>query len=114
VTLATTDEAINLVLPDFENEGPFVIAPEVKSLTFEYFDGTGWMESWDSTLPGEDGVTPIGPPRAIAITISLLRPGYTEDSPPEAALKQYRHVVAIVTANGLPQETLDPSALMMP
>lgn len=114
VTLATTDEAINLILPDFENESPFVIAPEVKSLTFEYFDGTGWLESWDSTLPGADGVTPIGPPRAIAITISLLRPGFTEDSPPEVALRQYRHVVAIVTANGIPQETLDPEALLLP
>ena len=71
----------------------------MKSLQFEYFDGQSWQDSWDGTQVGSDGVTPIGPPAAVAITIGLARPGTDE-------VKTYRHVVAIRTANGSTESDL--------
>jgi hypothetical protein len=70
-----------------------VLAPEVKTLQFEYYDGTEWSDSWDSTTPGADGVTPVGSPVAIRITIGLAQPNKPD-------LKQFQHVVFFMTANG--------------
>ena len=70
-----------------------IIAPEVKSLQFQFFDGSAWQDSWDGTVTGADGVTPLGPPAAVAITIGLAPPDGGE-------LKTYRHVIGIQTANG--------------
>jgi len=47
----------------------------VKTLTFSYFDGTDWQDSWDGTQLGSDGMTPVGAPLAIAITIGIAPPG---------------------------------------
>jgi hypothetical protein len=76
-----------------------VLAPEVKSVQFQYFDGTDWQDSWDCTTSGDDGVTPIGPPQAIAVVVEIAVP---QDGPKgeEPPTKRYRHVVACVTANG--------------
>jgi type II secretory pathway pseudopilin PulG len=76
-----------------------IIAPEVKFLLIEYFDGSAWVESWDASQPGPDGVMPVGPPMAVAITIGLL-PRSAAVEGVEPRLKYYRHVVAIPTANG--------------
>jgi len=79
-------------------ESSFVIGPEVKELGFEYYDGSSWVETWDSMTPGADGVTPMGPPRAIAIHLGITQtPGIGRTT---AVLKTYRHVVAIQMANG--------------
>src|SRR5205823_4596340 len=48
------------------NDKKYIIAPEVKSLKFSYYDGTSWEPSWDSTKLGADGMTPQGPPIAVA------------------------------------------------
>jgi hypothetical protein len=74
-----------------------IVGPEVKSLTFRYFDGTSWQESWDGTTLGADGITPIGPPVAIEITIGLAPRSSSSEG--EAQLKTYRHVVYIPTNN---------------
>jgi prepilin-type N-terminal cleavage/methylation domain-containing protein len=68
--LVTSDDA-NDVPPDVPDEASYVIADEVKSLTFSYFDGNAWQDSWDGTMPGADGMTPMGPPLAIAITVGI-------------------------------------------
>jgi hypothetical protein len=66
----------------------------VRSLSFEYFDGTNWQDSWDSTTPGADGITPVGSPRAVAVTVGVALPGANGN------VKIYRHVIAIQSANG--------------
>jgi hypothetical protein len=72
-----------------------VVLNEVRSLQFEYFDGTSWdNETWDSTQPGADGVTPIGSPVAIRVTIELAQPGNPN------VTKTYKHVITFMTANG--------------
>lgn len=90
----TSDDALNLVPPNVPNEANFVIAEEVKSLTFSYFDGQGWQDTWDGTEVGADGQPPIGPPVAIAITLGMVLPGSDD-------VKVYRHVVYIPAANGI-------------
>jgi len=94
--VATADEPLP---PDVADEGSLVIAEEVKSLQFRYFDGSAWQDFWDGTALGADGKTPIGPPLAIEIRIGVApapRPGQPEWT--EETLKYHRHVVAIPTA----------------
>lgn len=99
IRIATAEEALSQDLPsDVAN---YLIAPEVKSLEFRYFDGSGWVDSWDSTTLGDDGVTPIGSPRAIEVRVGILPPGKEG----EDTLKYYRYTIAIPTANGITQAT---------
>jgi hypothetical protein len=99
VEFVTSNDQINVVPPDVPDPGSFVIAEEVKSLQFQYFDGQNWQDTWDGTQPGSDGVTPMGPPALIAITLTVARtsPGGRSQDDPNP--RQYRHVVAIPTAN---------------
>jgi hypothetical protein len=83
------------------DEAKLVVAPEVRSVQFEYFDGSGWAESWDSSTPGADGVTPQGPPRAVAIRLGIVSVSTTTGN---EDLKYVRHVVAIPSANGTSQQ----------
>jgi hypothetical protein len=103
VTMVTSDEAMANVPPGIPDEGSLVIADEVKSLTFSYWDGSNWQDSWDGTVAGPDGSTPVGPPLAIAITMGLAIPSAESATGGERQLKLYRHVVPIVTANGISQ-----------
>ena len=78
--------------PDVDNPTSLIIASEVKNVLFEYFDGTDWQSAWDGTTMSGDGMTPIGPPAAIRITLTLRsRDGlHTTD---------YQHVVALPGGN---------------
>jgi type II secretory pathway pseudopilin PulG len=105
VTQVTSADAMGNVPPSIPGEESMVIAEEVKSLTFSYFDGNTWQDSWDGTAAGPDGSTPIGPPLAIAITLGLAVPGLEETSNVDQPLKLYRHVVPLATANGVSQPT---------
>ncbi|NBO93018.1 MAG: prepilin-type N-terminal cleavage/methylation domain-containing protein [Planctomycetia bacterium] len=90
--------------PPLDDNPNYNIAPEVVSAEFQYFDGSGWQDSWDSSLLGSDEVTPIGPPRAIAITLTVVPSVSGTSSTPQP--KTYRHVVVIPTANG---ESMNPA-----
>lgn len=104
VRLVTSDDQMSAVPPDVADESTYVLAEEVRGLSFSYFDGTSWRDSWDGTQPGADGSTPTGPPLAIAITIELAG-GRVEGMTAETGTKRYRHVVPIPTANGATQQT---------
>jgi prepilin-type N-terminal cleavage/methylation domain-containing protein len=90
--LITSDEASDLDTPTGD-VAQYLYASEVKSVEFGYFDGTSWQTSWDSTMPGPDQTTPLGSPRAISIKIGISQ---------GSKVKTYRHVIAILTANGTP------------
>jgi uncharacterized membrane protein YgcG len=93
LTAVTSEDAMNGNVPSGMPSDPKqLIAKEVQSLQFQYFDGTNWQDSWDGAQVGPDGVTPIGPPLAVAITIGIV----SEDG---IDTKTYRHVAAIPTAN---------------
>jgi prepilin-type N-terminal cleavage/methylation domain-containing protein len=100
--IITSQEALSETLPS--DDANYRIAPEVKSVEFSYFDGEGWVDSWNSTKLDEegDGVTPIGPPRAIAVKIGFLPPP-SSDGTQETELKYLRHVIVIPTGGGAAQ-----------
>ena len=91
----SSDDALQNIPPGVDDGTYKLIGPEVRSLNLTYFDGTNWNDTWDSTVIGADGVTPIGPPLAVSIEIEL--PGI---GGPDVPTKHYRHVVWIMTANG--------------
>lgn len=100
VTMVTSDQAMADVPPSIPDEASKVIAEEVKSLSFSYWDGSAWQDTWDGTTPGADGSTPVGPPLAIAVTLGIASPSSESATNAEPPVKLYRHVVAIPTANG--------------
>ena len=73
------------------------LVDEVTGVIFEYFDGTSWASAWDGTQPGPDGVTPIGPPRAVRVTLTLQVPGPRAG---QATTKQVSQVILIRSAPG--------------
>jgi hypothetical protein len=99
VRQATSDDALVSIPPDIPDEESHVIAEEVQSLTFRYFDGTAWQDSWDGTQLDSSGAS-IGPPQAVEITLSILPPNSGDLTTDNSNAKTYRHVVAISTANG--------------
>jgi prepilin-type N-terminal cleavage/methylation domain-containing protein len=78
-----------------------IIAPEVKDFTVEYFDGTSWQSSWDGTTQDSTTSNPIGPPMAIAFTITVEVQGHGQEKGRQST---YRHVVAIPAANSTLQQ----------
>jgi hypothetical protein len=89
---ATSDD-VTATPPD---DPALVIASEVVGLTFSYFDGSTWQDTWDGTTLGPDSQTPIGPPVAVAINLTIA-------SADKQSTKTYRRVVLIPTANGTVQ-----------
>ena len=103
LTAVTSSDALSAVPPGIPDEASMVIAEEVKGLTFSYFDGTAWQDTWDGTAAGPDGSTPVGPPVAIAVTLGIALSSSDGSAEAEQAVKLYRHVVPILTANGTSQ-----------
>jgi prepilin-type N-terminal cleavage/methylation domain-containing protein len=68
---------------------PELIAPEVKSLQFKYYDATqpAWVEQWDGTVNG--------PPSAVEVTVTVEMPPEPGQQPRPAVT--HRFVVAIPT-----------------
>jgi hypothetical protein len=100
-TRVTADDELGGGLAGVEDEGRYVIAPEVVGLQFNYFDGTGYVDNWDGSQIGADGKTPIGPPRGVEILLTIRHEG-TRGGP--AREKTYRHFVALGAANAQPTE----------
>ena len=75
---ATSPDFDTYVLPtDLPEQNKYVIAKEVKTLKFEYYDGTGWQpegSAWNglTDVTGDGGM--LGAPSAIRITSTLKRP----------------------------------------
>jgi prepilin-type N-terminal cleavage/methylation domain-containing protein len=92
----TADGVRNAIEDDETATDAALLAEEVVGLMFEYFDGTSWMSEWDGTQPGPDGATPIGPPRAIRVTLMLEIP----ISRGEPLIKTVSHVIAVRSAPG--------------
>jgi hypothetical protein len=99
IKLATSDDALVTVPPDIPDEANLVIAEEVQNVTFRFFDGTAWQDSWDGTSSASSG-SPTGPPLAVEITLVVAMSSSQSETGDTSNLKTYRHVVAIPTANG--------------
>jgi hypothetical protein len=90
-----------------------IIAPEVQSIAFRYFDGTNWAATWSAA-------TTQSLPTAVEIVITV---GGTSDpygARTQAGLQQpsrtYRHVVAITTTAPpqlISEQTINSTAVNM-
>jgi hypothetical protein len=97
----TSDEANGQAqAPNSGEEGGW-LAPEVKSLRFRYFDGTGWFDTWDATETGWDYVTPVGPPVLIEITLGIADDSGDDHYGEVPRMKYYRQSVALPMADGV-------------
>lgn len=108
------------VLPTaFEDQNKYIIAPQVKSIAFEYYDGSsgvgsgGWRGTWmgDEVLGSLDGSgQPTGPPSAIRITLTLRRSvkGMAASDTPNADGPTFQHIVAMPTSNSF--KAYDPQS----
>lgn len=99
VGVSTGDDALQSLPPGLDNDPAYVIADEVRGLSFQYFDGQQWWDTWDSTQAGPDGVTPIGSPVAINVTVTVAlprTPGQAQES-----VRTYQHTLYIPSANGI-------------
>lgn len=116
--LATSADADQLPSA-LDDQAKYVIASQVKNITFEYYDGSrggggdNWMGSWDGgEVASLDGASlPTGPPAAIRITITLRRSvkGMAATDTPSGDGPTYRHVVAIPASNSFKaKEALTP------
>lgn len=87
-----TGEEMGSLPPDVADPLACVLAPEVKGVTFEYFDGANWQASWSGNAYAADGTTPVGPPAAVRVSLSIRsRDGQT--------VREYRHTVALPAGN---------------
>jgi len=100
VTRVTADDD-DAALPPNVDETKFIYAEDVVGLSFQYFDGTAWTDTWDGSMLGADGKTPIGPPRLIQITMTIR---YAGTQGAEAKEKTFIHSVAIGAANAQPTQ----------
>jgi hypothetical protein len=112
---ATSPDSDTVDPTALEDQNKYVFAPEVKSIQFEYFDGTSWLaqgSTWDGTFSAStDGSSPPqGPPAAIRITITLKRNLNKGASPDDANVDgpTYMHVVALPTSNSFPPPSTSP------
>ncbi len=77
-----------------------LLAPEISSVQFRYFNGLSWETEWDS-------VTNEALPRAVEVTIVFEPPpptGRLLAAPVSASSTQYRRVIAIPTSDPIMTE----------
>lgn len=103
--VSSTDSSVIWPPPD---ETPYIIAEEVKNITFSFFDGESWNDTWDGSTFGPDGVTPIGPPMAIAMDIDIATQNSSAGGDAAPVIKTYHHVVAIPTAGSFTMQQTSP------
>jgi hypothetical protein len=77
------------------------VAAEVTNLQISYFAGSNWNDSWDGSTIGADNVTPIGPPVAIELVVTIKGADGKEVT--------YNHVVAFNAAPGNPTNVTSSS-----
>jgi len=106
ISRVTADDQATLLPPDVPDPESLVIAPEVTRLAILYFDGTAWLDNWDGTVAGADGVTPVGPPRAVKISVEIRNPSDANRS------RMYHHVMAVQSANAPPPEPTTATGAM--
>jgi prepilin-type N-terminal cleavage/methylation domain-containing protein len=95
-----------------DNQSQYVIVPEVRDVSFEYWSGTDWLTEWDGDAYGADGMTPQGPPAAIRITLKMVvRPARGDQS---EMVQDFQHVVPLPTANIVQPDGSVPTTGMNP
>lgn len=110
-TKAVTSDAATTAWSGADDDPAAIIADEVRSLQFRYFDGGAWHDDWDASSVGSDGKTPRGPPAAVEIILGVkIVAEANADGSLEGKLKYFTHRVAIPASYGrAPQTTANAS-----
>jgi hypothetical protein len=98
----TVDPSLTALPTSGSGDAAFVIAEEVKSISFRYFDGLAMKSTWDGTQTGDDLLTPTGPPVAVEVTLGFVFPN-SEYPNVQGKVQSYRRVVTIPSGDGLQQ-----------
>lgn len=85
--------------PEIDDPDSCVMAEEVRGVSFEFFDGISWQTGWDGSALAADGETPIGPPSAIRITLTIA-------SRDGQRTRDYRRTVALPAGNNFAVQQL--------
>lgn len=89
----TQDGVWNNADADRSDEIGDLLAEEISSATFQYYDGTSWVDTWDGSQLATDGKSLRGPPRAVKISFTVERAN--------AEPRRFAHVFALRAASGL-------------
>ncbi len=100
-----TSGDIDQLPPDIADAARLIIAPEVTAISFEFFDGVSWQSAWDGTAATGEESLPLGPPAAIAITLTVARPAVPGSTDAPLAPRVYRHVVFLPAGNNFTPQT---------
>jgi hypothetical protein len=104
-----TSQDVGTDLTSLPDQNNFVFAKEVQNILFEYFDGTTWQPTWDgSTVVGEDGLSVIGPPAAIRVTLTLRKNNNVNNPDSNEPGATYQRIIALPTSNNFPIPTTTP------
>ncbi len=99
-----TAQDIDFAPTNLSDQNKYIIAPEVKSILFEYWNGTSWQTTWIGSDPAsEDGSIPLGPPAAIRVNVTFRRSAADSSDGPT-----YQNVFALPTGNNFPQKATTP------
>ena len=80
-----------------------LLAPEIMSLTFRYFDGRVWLETWDTATIGRV-------PRAVEVQFQLNPPRRKAplfQDTVSASLNSFRTVILVPISDPFPKEFLE-------
>jgi hypothetical protein len=112
IKLATSAD-IDLDPSEISEQEKYIIAREVTGVTFEFHDGQGWQSEWDGSQPKSvDDGTPLGPPAAIKITLTirntaskLFATNALEVGGPDLT---FVHVIAVPGSNNFTPKATNP------
>ncbi|MBX9681206.1 MAG: prepilin-type N-terminal cleavage/methylation domain-containing protein [Gemmataceae bacterium] len=90
-----TGDDIDLQPGDLADAEPYIIAPEVQSLSLQYFDGSASQTNWDSSTIDFEAEVPLGPPAAVIIELKI--------GLPNGPARIWRQTIAIPTSNNFPR-----------
>lgn len=90
-----TGDDIDLQPSDLADSTPYIIAPEVQSLSLQYYDGSATQTSWDSSTIDFEAEVPLGPPAAVIIELKI--------GLPNGPARLWRQTIAIPTSNNFPR-----------
>jgi prepilin-type N-terminal cleavage/methylation domain-containing protein len=90
-----TGDDVDLQPADISDPTPYLIAPEVQSLSLQYYDGSATQTNWDSSTIDFESEVPLGPPAAVIIELKI--------GLPNGPARVWRQTIAIPTSNNFPR-----------